>query len=177
MKERTKDALRVFLMLFISSSILVIGYMTKGKADTISIEVPPSPPPKPQFFDKPAKEGLREALVYYDIQYPDIVYAQAILETGHFQSVGCVKYHNLFGLYDSKRHRYHRFNHWTESVIKYKEWIQKRYKPPEDYYKFLNRIGYASDPRYVNKLKSIIKYESERSKGASVAKDTIVTRQ
>lgn len=177
MKERAKDALKVFLMLAFGLSVITFGYITKGEAGKMK-EIPQSPPPpEPQFLDLPAKEGLKEALAYYDIQCPDIVYAQAILETGHFTSVGCVKHNNLFGLYNSRKGRYHKFNHWAESVVAYKEWIQRRYKPPEDYYKFLKRIGYASDPLYVNKLKSIIKYESERSKGAGVAKDTIVTRK
>lgn len=44
----------------------------------------------------------------------------------------------------------------------YREWIQKRYKPPEDYYRFLQRIGYAKDPRYIHKLKQIVNSNDKR---------------
>ena len=96
------------------------------------------------------------------VQHSDIVYAQAILETGHFKSVGCLEHNNLFGLYNSKTKRYYRFNHWSESVIAYREWIQRRYKPPEDYYRFLSRIRYASDTTYIVKLKQIVKNQDDK---------------
>lgn len=108
----------------------------------------------PSFMHKSPKDGLWEALEYYDIHHKEIVYAQAILETGHFKSGGCRKGHNLFGL---RGKHYHRYKHWSESVKAYKEKIQSRYKPGEDYYKFLKRIHYAEDPNYINLLKSIVK--------------------
>lgn len=108
----------------------------------------------PSFMHKSPKDGLWEALEYYDIHHKEIVYAQAILETGHFKSGGCRKGHNLFGL---RGKHYHRHKHWSESVKAYKEKIQNRYRPEEDYYKFLKRIHYAEDPNYINLLKSIVK--------------------
>lgn len=178
MKERIKSAIQVFLMLGISMALISIMYVFEGKANDDKFKnIPDLKPPEPQFFSLPAKEGLKEALAFYDIQHPDIVYAQAILETGHFRSQGCLRDNNLFGLYNSKKRQYHKFDHWSVSVVKYKEWIQRRYKPSEDYYKFLQRIGYASDPNYVNKLRNIVKNESRRSKGVSLEKDTTVTRK
>lgn len=79
----------------------------------------------PSFMHKSPKDGLWEALEYYDIHHKEIVYAQAILETGHFKSGGCHKGHNLFGL---RGKHYHRYKHWSESVKAYKEKIQSRYK-------------------------------------------------
>ena len=118
-------------------------------ADTIINE-------QPKFFSQTPKEGLEEALSYYGLEHKDIVYAQAVLETGHFKSKGCTVHNNLFGLYNSKAGRYHRFDHWTDGVIAYKEWIQRKYKHPEDYYYFLQRIGYAEDSAYSYKLKRIV---------------------
>ena len=117
------------------------------------------------FMHKNPKEGLWEALEYYHIHHKEIVYAQAILETGHFKSSGCIKRHNLFGL---RGKYYYRYKHWSESVKAYKEKIQSRYKPGEDYYKFLKRIHYAEDPNYIHLLKSIVnnyerKYQSLRN--------------
>lgn len=111
---------------------------------------------EPSFMNKSPEEGLWEALEYYDIHHKEIVYAQAILETGHFKSGGCRKGNNLFGL---RGKHYHAYKHWTESVIAYKNKIQSRYKPGEDYYKFLKRINYASDPSYTRLLKKIVKME------------------
>ena len=111
---------------------------------------------QPDFFNKLPQEGLMEALEYYEVKHPQIVYAQAILETGHFKSNVCLNYNNLFGLYDSKNKDYYKFNHWTESIVAYKEWIQKKYQPPNNYYVFLEEINYASDKEYISTLKSIV---------------------
>lgn len=118
-------------------------------ADTIINE-------QPKFFSQTPKEGLEEALSYYGLKHKDIVYAQAILETGHFKSKLCKKYNNLFGLYDSANHRYYRFKHWTESVVAYKELVQYKYKPPDNYYTFLRSIKYAEDEHYITLLKEIV---------------------
>lgn len=109
----------------------------------------------PLFLDKSAKECLMDGLLYHGIQHPEIVYAQAVLETGNFTSKGCKYNNNLFGLMRKKRLR--SFGHWNESIVFYKERIQSRYDGKSDYYAFLKRINYASDPTYVQKLKAIVK--------------------
>lgn len=111
---------------------------------------------QPKFFSQTPQEGLEEALSYYGLEHKDIVYAQAILETGHFKSKVCLKYNNLFGLYNSKEKRYCRFKHWTESVVAYKEWVQRKYQPPNNYYSFLEEINYAEDKSYTRVLKEIV---------------------
>lgn len=136
------------------------------KTDTIVIG--------PGFMSESPKEGLWKALLYCDIKHPEIVYAQAILETGHFTSKGCTRDQNLFGLYNSRKKQYYKFDHWFESVIAYKKWIQNRYKEPEDYYAFLKRIGYAEDLNYINKVKTIVENECKKR---SVDKDTTITRK
>lgn len=112
---------------------------------------------KPVFYSKSPQEGLMEALEYYGVKYPQIVYAQAILETGHFRSKVYREYNNLFGLYNSKTKSYYKFDHWSESVVAYIDYVQYKYKPPNDYYKFLNELPYATDPNYINKVKEIVK--------------------
>lgn len=108
----------------------------------------------PPFMTQSPEEGLWNALEYCDIHHKEIVYAQAILETGHFKSKGCRIGNNLFGLKGKKY--YYKYNHWFESVVAYKEKIQSRHRPGEDYYKFLIRIHYATDPNYINLLKKIV---------------------
>lgn len=118
----------------------------------------------PPFMNKSPEEGLWEALEYYNVHHKEIVYAQAILETGHFKSEGCRKGNNLFGL---RGKYYYRYKHWSESVKAYREKIQIRYKPGEDYYKFLKRIHYAEDPQYINILKRIVNGKDRRTREPS----------
>lgn len=112
---------------------------------------------QPKFFSQTPKEGLEEALSYYGIKHPQIVYAQAVLETGHFKSDLCLNGNNLLGLYDSKKHRYYTFEHWKDCIIAYKEMIQYKYKDGDNYLNFLKEIGYARDSEYICKLKKLIK--------------------
>lgn len=160
MKDRIKAFIGVVSMIGISSIVITYMYIHEGKTLEASIDTTPiiidTIPPEPKFMAQTPDEGLKAALEYYEIQCSDIVYAQAILETGYFKSAVCLNHNNLFGLYDSKKMEYYRFEHWSESVVAYKKWIQERYKPPEDYYNFLKRIHYASDPQYIDKLKKIV---------------------
>lgn len=127
-------------------------------ADTIINE-------QPKFFSQTPKEGLEEALSYYSLEHKDIVYAQAVLETEHFKSKVCLNYNNLFGLYDSRNKDYYKFNHWTESIVAYKEWIQKKYQPPNNYYAFLEEINYAEEKSYTRLLKEIVKNRKYDKRG------------
>lgn len=101
---------------------------------------------------KPA-DGLFYALEYYQLYEPHIVYAQAVLETGHFRS-SLAKRGNLFGIYDSRRKQYRTYSHWIESVIDYRDAVQSKYKGG-DYYTFLEQLPYAQDKEYTNKLRKI----------------------
>ncbi len=99
---------------------------------------------------------LYDALVYHKVNHPEIVCAQAILETGWFTSNLFHNNNNLFGLYNSKSKQFFKFNNWHDSIKGYKNMIQYKYKEGEDYYAFLTRIGYAEDPKYINKLKVLV---------------------
>ena len=98
-------------------------------------------------------ENLYAALKKHGIKFPKIVLAQAILETGRFRSRVCNEHNNLFGLRHSKG--YYSFDHWEESVVAYKNKVQYKHRDNENYYAFLKRIGYASAPDYINKVREI----------------------
>lgn len=79
------------------------------------------------------------------------VLAQAVLETGNFNSNVCLDYNNLFGLFDSAANSYYRFESWEDSVIGYKRFIQDKYNGGS-YLEFLDNLGYAEDPDYIRKV-------------------------
>lgn len=119
---------------------------------------------QPEFLLKgsPDIASLELALKYYEIEYPHIVLTQAILETGYFRSTLCKSHNNLFGLYNCREDKYYKFEHWSESIVFYKKHIQSRYCSSEDYYEFLERIGYSEDPEYVKKLKEVMSYNKTK---------------
>lgn len=103
-----------------------------------------------------SEENLYNELVAQGVDFPEIVTAQALLETGHFKSYACLQQNNLFGLRDNKG-KYMSFPHWTDAVAAYKKYIQRYNHPvPEDYYAYLQELGYAEDPQYIDKLKQIV---------------------
>ena len=99
-------------------------------------------------------EQVRNELHRQRVPHPEIVLAQARLETGNFTSSLCKVKGNLFGIKHDKR--YAAYRHWRESVVDYKKRISSRYKGG-DYYNFLRRINYAEDGNYFRKLDKIIR--------------------
>lgn len=96
------------------------------------------------------------ACEYYGIRYPRIVTAQAVLESGNFKSRLFKEYNNPLGLYNSRKKDYFKFKHWTDAIVAYQSMIEYKYKGG-DYYKFLDRIGYAKDREYIKKVKALEK--------------------
>ena len=107
---------------------------------------------------------------YIELKYPynsKVPICQFVLETGWFTSDSFVKYNNLSGMkfpeirYSvaiSEKLGHSSYSHWTDSVDDYYLWLVYRIKKgcdTSDYYLFLKTIGYAEDPLYISKLKSI----------------------
>lgn len=114
-------------------------------------------------------ELLREALFYAEVQNPAIVYRQAVLETGNFTSDLFKQGNNLLGMRLARvrpscataiEYDYHAtYSHWFDSVMDYKllqDWYASKSYTFEDYYQFLGLIQYATDPNYIEKLKSVV---------------------
>lgn len=111
-----------------------------------------------RFGEKPPQElniaSLYEALRKYNVMYPKIVVAQALIETAYFTSNVCLNYNNLFGLRRPSNGAYYRFDNWEQSVKAYRDYVQYKYHGG-DYLRFLKRINYAEDPTYISKVRSI----------------------
>lgn len=159
MKQRIFNIL-ILLIVGMLCIIQALSYLKKEEPPKININI--ANEEQPDFFSKSPQEGLMEALEYYGVKHPQIVYAQAVLETGYFKSDLCLNGNNLFGLYDSKNHRYYTFERWCDSIVAYLNYVQYRYKPPNDYYEFLLEIGYAGDAQYIQKLKRIVNRNDKR---------------
>lgn len=115
---------------------------------------------------KADKTTMLAACRYYGIKYPEIVTAQAILESGDFKSKIFREYNNPFGLYNSSTHSYYRFSHWTYAVLAYKTMIESKYKGG-DYYKFLEELPYAKDKNYIKAVKAIEEIIKDEQRGDS----------
>lgn len=100
--------------------------------------------------------NLYEEIRRHGIQYPKIVLAQAILETGWFRSHACRTKNNLFGLTNPRTGEYFEFGHWTESVRAYYTKVQYRYKGG-NYLLWLRKIGYAEDEGYIRAVIKILR--------------------
>lgn len=143
-----------FLMLGLFVGLL-IGYLTftKSSQQTLKIEFKATGIDSKKSSIKLSEASLKKELIKNNIKHPDIVLAQAKLETGNFTSPVLKKNNNLFGLRKGKR--YYKFNHWTESVQAYRVLIQSKYDNGS-YYKFLKELPYAEDPDYISKLKEFV---------------------
>jgi len=105
---------------------------------------------KAQAQDTLQVKALLEA---YGVKHVDIVVRQSVVETGWYKCTKCsLDKNNLFGFF--YKGKYLEFETWQESVKYYYWWQSKLYKGG-DYYEFLKRIGYAEDPNYIYKLKTV----------------------
>ena len=129
--QKKKMSKRISLIIFLLTVVSVISY-AQGLTDAT-------------LYSHLIGEGVKE---------PKIVLAQAKLETGNYKSNLCVQKNNLFGLKGGRG--YMSFSSYKECIRYYKSHIQNKYDGHSNYYTFLQRIGYARDPRYVAKLKNII---------------------
>lgn len=120
------------------------------------------------YFKDFSVELFKQALYYAEISNPQIVFSQAILETGNFTSELFVEGKNLFGFRVAKKrptpaigeYNYHaKYWHFYDSIRDYKYfqdyWRAKGYNL-NNYLTFLTEIKYATDLDYINKLLNIV---------------------
>ena len=101
------------------------------------------------------KQEVLDYLIEIGCKEPEIVARQSVQECGHnYESKNARERHNLFGLWNSGKGCYFTFDKWEESCRAYLTSIQYKIIEGEDYYHFLDRIGYATDTAYISKVKS-----------------------
>lgn len=113
------------------------------------------------------KDSLIEFINKLNLDHKDIVYSQAVLESGNFNSKLFRETNNLFGmkvpsvrnnLSEGSQNGYQVYYSWKHSVLDYALW-QSTYmhgKSRREYLEYLGR-NYAEDPEYINKLNKIIR--------------------
>ena len=132
---------------------LIITKDSIVKDSTLKVKVKKDSTIKVQSMLPLTEKNLKKELIRQGISHPNIVLAQAKLESNLGKSNVAQQTNNLFGLRKGKRYR--RFSHWTQCVTAYKNLIQSRYNGG-NYYAFLDKIGYAEDPNYTDRLKDLI---------------------
>jgi hypothetical protein len=112
-------------------------------------------------------ELFLKALYFQEIESPGIVYRQAIIETGWFTSELFEKANNIFGIRLARirkttatgEYEYHaKYQFWYDSVKDYRL-LQQYYDSLgydlTNYYVFLEKMGYATNPNYIKILKDL----------------------
>lgn len=111
-------------------------------------------------------EELKNALIKFNVKFPHIVYAQAVLESGGFKSDLFIENNNMFGMKIAKQRpttakglgsSYAKYDNWMMSVLDYalfQSAFLRKINNEDRYYKYL-AANYAEDPGYVSKLRKI----------------------
>ena len=102
-----------------------------------------------------------------NLNYPYIIYAQAMLESGNFTSKIFKENNNMFGmkqarvrinLAKSTQYNHAYFETWEDCLLDFafhRATYFSKLKTEQDYYNYLGKY-YAEDPSYVGKLKSMV---------------------
>ena len=179
--KKNRSYLLPFLFLFLLSSVLIL-------------RVNSSEPPNPFEFSKIISgfktdslpkldsseigidtvhvnyQNLYDEIVKQGIKFPKIVWAQAILESGHFKSKVFNNNNNLFGMMVPRKRKtvalpgsslYAKYDSWQSSVYDYKLYQDYIFRNSElnekEYYSHLDRrYCYGAGVNYSAKLKKII---------------------
>jgi hypothetical protein len=93
------------------------------------------------------RENLLSYIKLKGIKWPNVVWAQSMVETGYLTCDNCcLGSNNLFGFMLGGKCM--DFRTWQECVDYYARWQIKYLKPKEDYLTFLKRVGYATFKEY-----------------------------
>lgn len=118
------------------------------------------------------QDSVKQFIKQMNLNHPDIVYAQAVLESGNFTSNLFINNHNIFGMKEplvrntvalGTRNNYAYYKNWQHSIIDYALY-QSTYLVGGRHYRSLSRQSYleflarnyASDSNYISKLTKII---------------------
>lgn len=175
-KDITSFVKSIALWLFIVVLFLVTKLIRTNKCEEVAIKEYEAEIILSELKTVPfSKENLKEKLRELNLKFPEIVYAQAVLETGDFKSFVFKENNNLFGMKLAKsrpttaigfENNHAEYFSWEMSVVDYALYqaaFLRKIRTEEEYLEFLSN-NYAKDGNYISKIRKIIKYESRISK-------------
>lgn len=148
----------ITLSAFICIGILLYFYdnsVVRPKIDKVELE-----PLDYSYWECNTQNVCRE-LYRYGVKFQSIVLAQMMLETGYFTSYNCRVRKNLTGMKGGEKtadnpQGYKIYKNWVYSVRGYLRWQRRHWNGEQDYYQFLDDMGYfESTNNYLGKLKDI----------------------
>lgn len=165
---------RIYLFLIATSFIAVIVNRCSNNVEAVPVSSPEDPVQYAQDsfpFCSTINDSVKWMIQKAEIEHPDIVYAQALLETGHFKSKIFNENNNLFGmklpctrktLATGENLNHATFSSWIDSIEDYKLWQDSfaSGKTRDEYFVYLGSV-YAQDDHYVKKLKRILNKMNE----------------
>lgn len=113
------------------------------------------------------KSSLKEFIEKANVRFPEVVYAQCLIESGHLKSNLSKTNNNLLGMKHPKqrataskgvKNGFAHFENWKMCILDYAIWQAKFAKNctnQEEYLELLSRV-YASDKNYRDKIISLI---------------------
>lgn len=115
-----------------------------------------------------SKENLIAYIKQLNIKYPNVVLAQARIESGNFKSKLFKESNNLFGMRIAKgrpttaqegRNNYAKYNNWKESVLDYALMQARYYNNCKTESEYLAQIqkNYCEENNYIDLLKQCMK--------------------
>jgi uncharacterized FlgJ-related protein len=106
-------------------------------------------------------EELKRAINDYNISYANVVFNQAVLETGNFTSNIFLENNNMFGMTQpgvrkttslGEKNGFANYSNWLESLKDYKYYQEMILSNDNVYLTILKHQNYAEDNDYINKI-------------------------
>jgi len=154
----------IFILIFFVGIVSFLG--GKAHSKTVYITEEGQSYIISQEKDTFTEQKLYEYLVELNVKHPEIVIAQARLETGNYSSEVFRQNNNLFGMKEARIRistnqgtnlGHAVYENWKQCVLDY-AFYQATYlsdlKKEKDYLNYLDR-SYAEDPNYINKVQKI----------------------
>lgn len=160
----------LFLIGYVTLTAMVSGAKQEGFKEALNIPIESKIIILDEDSNKFSQDALVEELKRLNVRFPHIVLAQAILETGHYDSRIYHENNNLFGMKQAKArattalgtnlgHAY--YEDWKQSVVDYALYqaaYLNKLRTEKKYFSYLDR-NYAEAKNYDKMLISIIERE------------------
>ena len=159
-----------FLIGYVTLTAMVSGAKQEGFKEALNIPIESEIIILDEDSNKFSQDALVEELKRLNVRFPHIVLAQAILETGYYDSRIYHENNNLFGMKEAKArattalgtnlgHAY--YEDWKQSVVDYALYqaaYLNKLRTEKKYFSYLDR-NYAEAKNYDKMLISIIERE------------------